>query len=86
MSNLERRPAEHAVPSGTTPLRRDVEVLTAREVPLGGPRAMTVRRTLPQRERSLIGAWCFADHYGPDDVAETGGMVVAPHPPTGLPR
>ena len=53
-------------------------------VPLGGPRAMTVRRTLPQRSRSLIGAWCFIDHYGPDDVAATGGMVVPPHPHTGL--
>ena len=20
-------------------------------------------------QRSLIGAWCFVDHYGPDDVA-----------------
>ena len=45
---------------------------------------MTVRRTLPQRARSLIGAWCFIDHYGPDDVAVTGGMVVPPHPHTGL--
>lgn len=61
-----------------------VEVLTPRDVPLGGPRAMTVRRTLPQRTRSLIGAWCFADHYGPDDVADTGGMDVAPHPHIGL--
>ncbi|MFD5871388.1 pirin family protein [Streptomyces sp. NPDC060322] len=61
-----------------------VEVLTARDVPLGGPRAMTVRRTLPQRARTLIGAWCFIDHYGPDDVAGTGGMDVAPHPHIGL--
>lgn len=61
-----------------------VEVLAPRAVPLGGPRAMTVRRTLPQRARTLIGAWCFADHYGPDDVASTGGMVVPPHPHTGL--
>ncbi|MFE6286559.1 pirin family protein [Streptomyces sp. NPDC057877] len=61
-----------------------VQVLTARKVPLGGPRAMTVRRTLPQRSRSLIGAWCFADHYGPDDVTSSGGMDVAPHPHTGL--
>jgi len=45
---------------------------------------MTVRRTLPSRERSLIGAWCFVDHYGPDDVAATGGMEVPPHPHTGL--
>jgi quercetin 2,3-dioxygenase len=62
----------------------DVQVITSREVPLGGPRVMTVRRTLPQRTRSLIGAWCFADHYGPDDVARTGGMDVPPHPHTGL--
>jgi quercetin 2,3-dioxygenase len=45
---------------------------------------MNVRRTLPQRQRSLIGGWCFLDHYGPDPVAETGGMRVPPHPHTGL--
>src|SRR5699024_5269383 len=53
-------------------------------VPLGGPRAMTVQRTIPQRARSLIGAWCFLDYFGPDDVAETGGMQVPRHPHTGL--
>ena len=52
-------------------------------MPLGGPRAILVRRTLPQRERSLIGAWCFADHYGPQQ-AGTPGMHVPPHPHTGL--
>lgn len=62
----------------------DVQVLTPREVPLGGLRAMTVRRTLPARERSFVGAWCFVDHYGPDEVATTGGMDVAPHPHCGL--
>src|SRR5262245_16506955 len=60
------------------------EILEPREVPLGGLRAMTVRRTLPQRQRSLIGAWCFLDHYGPDRVDETGGMYVTPHPHIGL--
>jgi redox-sensitive bicupin YhaK (pirin superfamily) len=60
------------------------DILEPREVPLGGLRAMTVRRTLPQRQRSLIGAWCFLDHYGPDRVDETGGMLVAPHPHIGL--
>ncbi|MFK0173753.1 pirin family protein [Streptomyces sp. NPDC090306] len=85
MSNVEKEPAAvrcgAADETGGTPR---TEVLTPRAVPLGGPRAMTVRRTLPQRSRSLIGAWCFADHYGPDDVTETGGMVVPPHPHTGL--
>ena len=59
-------------------------MLHPREVPLGGPRAIRVRRTLPQRERSLIGAWCFADHYGPHDVRGRTGMDVPPHPHTGL--
>ena len=45
---------------------------------------MTVRRSLPQRGRTLIGAWCFVDHYGPDDVSLTGGMAVPGHPHTGL--
>lgn len=61
-----------------------VTVLQPRVVPLGGPRAMTVRRTIPAKERSFIGAWCFIDHYGPDDVASSGGMDVPPHPHTEL--
>ena len=61
-----------------------LQVIVPREVPLGGPRAMTVRRTLPAKERSFVGAWCFVDHYGPDDVAASGGMDVAPHPHCGL--
>ena len=61
-----------------------MQILIPREVPLGGPRAMPVRRTLPSRQRSLVGAWCFLDHYGPDDVAATGGMVVPRHPHTSL--
>jgi len=83
MSNLEKEPPELVI-DGEPPVVGAVEVLEPRDVPLGGPRAMNVRRTLPQRHRSLIGAWCFVDHYGPDLVAERGGMVVPPHPHTGL--
>jgi len=82
VSNVEIAPTE-MVCGEQAPRAAAVEILTPREVPLGGPRAMSVRRTLPQRQRSLIGAWCFVDHYGPDDVAATGGMDVAPHPHTG---
>jgi redox-sensitive bicupin YhaK (pirin superfamily) len=81
VSNLEDKPDELEC---ETRQAAGVEVMTPRDVPLGGPRAMTVRRTLPQRQRSLIGAWCFLDHYGPDRVADTGGMMVPPHPHTGL--
>jgi quercetin 2,3-dioxygenase len=53
-------------------------------VPLGGPRAMHVRRTLPHRHRRMVGAWCFVDHYGPHDLTGQPGMQVPPHPHTGL--
>ncbi|WP_370333613.1 pirin family protein [Mycolicibacterium hippocampi] len=79
MSNTDAAPTE--VECAASPF---AGVLHPREVPLGGPRAIRVRRTLPQRERSLIGAWCFADHYGPHDVRGGTGMDVPPHPHTGL--
>ncbi|HEY8653192.1 MAG TPA: pirin family protein [Dermatophilaceae bacterium] len=87
MSNVETTPTEQRCTGSVTTVDapgEPIQVLSPRAVPLGGLRAMTVRRTLPQRSRSLIGAWCFADHYGPDDVSVTGGMDVAPHPHTGL--
>ena len=55
VSNLEKDPVEVEEVS-TTSGSDGVTVLEPRDVPLGGPRAMTVRRTLPQRARSLIGA------------------------------
>jgi redox-sensitive bicupin YhaK (pirin superfamily) len=79
MSNTDVAPAE--VACAASPF---AGVLHPRDVPLGGPRAIRVRRTLPQRARSLIGAWCFADHYGPHDVRGGKGMDVPPHPHTGL--
>ncbi|MFW0788927.1 pirin family protein [Gordonia sp. CPCC 205333] len=89
MSNLESAPAEiicSPTTSDATPAGLRVQLLTSRDVPLGGPRAMTVHRTIPQRERSLIGGWCFADHYGPEDVSAGAGpgMDVPPHPHIGL--
>ena len=82
MSNTEVAPQEILCETDDTCV--GVEILVPRQVPLGGPRAMDVRRTLPQRRRSLIGAWCFLDHYGPDRVGESGGMQVPRHPHTGL--
>jgi redox-sensitive bicupin YhaK (pirin superfamily) len=82
MSNGEPGPVGQRLTNGEK--RGGVEVLPARAVPLGGPRAMTVFRTLPQIKRSLVGSWCFLDHYGPQDVAVTGGMEVPRHPHTGL--
>jgi redox-sensitive bicupin YhaK (pirin superfamily) len=81
MSNLERDPDEVVL---TACADTDVEVLAPREVPLGGPRALLVRRTLPQKARSLVGAWCFVDSYGPTPMPGPREMDTPPHPHTGL--
>lgn len=75
--NGQLSPGIVSTPTGT-------QLLEPREVPLGGPRAMRVQRTLPQRARSLIGAWCFVDSYGPADLTTSTPMRVPRHPHTGL--
>ncbi len=55
-------------------------LLESREVPLGGVRNMHVRRTLPQRDLPMVGAWCFLDRFGPQPTR----MRVEPHPHIGL--
>ena len=55
---------------------------SGRTVPLG--ESTVVRRLLPNLGRRMVGAWCFVDHYGPDDIADEPGMQVPPHPHTGL--
>jgi redox-sensitive bicupin YhaK (pirin superfamily) len=55
-------------------------LLESREVPLGGVRAMSVHRSLPQRDLPLVGAWCFLDRFGP----QVTRMRVEPHPHIGL--
>jgi redox-sensitive bicupin YhaK (pirin superfamily) len=83
MSNLDVKPAA-TVCGG----RGDVsggpvrELLTPRTVPLG--ESTVVRRLLPNLGRRMVGAWCFVDHYGPDDIAQEPGMQVPPHPHMGL--
>jgi redox-sensitive bicupin YhaK (pirin superfamily) len=87
VSNLEKHPNEFLIGDDDEELvrgSRTVTILAPRDVPLGGPRALSVHRTLPSKERSMIGAWCFVDHYGPTDVRTGTGMVVPPHPHTGL--
>jgi redox-sensitive bicupin YhaK (pirin superfamily) len=69
------------------PAAGEAHLLVPRDVPLGGPRAMVVRRTLPHQQIRTIGGWCFVDHFGPAPVAgdgSNGGMHVPPHPHIGL--
>ena len=69
-------------PPGVADVDPGSVLLPGHDVPLG--RYTTVRRLLPQRARRMVGAWCFVDHFGPDDVAQRPGMEVPPHPHTGL--
>ncbi len=43
-----------------------------------------VTRYLPTRAHTTVGAWCFLDAYGPDDVSGGPGMQVSAHPHLGL--
>ena len=61
-----------------------MELLEGAPVALGGPRGFAVTRTLPNRQRRTVGAWCFLDAYGPHDLGDSAGMRVGPHPHTGL--
>ncbi|GAA2801577.1 pirin family protein [Kitasatospora sp. CM 4170] len=81
MSNLDLKPAPTRCggEAGTGPVK---ELLTGRQVPLG--ESTVVRRLLPNLGRRMVGAWCFVDHYGPDDIADEPGMQVPPHPHMGL--
>jgi redox-sensitive bicupin YhaK (pirin superfamily) len=81
MSNLERAPSV-VVCGDVAP--GPPELLVGRDVVLGGTRGMTVTRTLPHRDRRMVGAWCFVDRYGPEDITGRSGMRVPPHPHTGL--
>jgi quercetin 2,3-dioxygenase len=85
VSNLETRPVETECGGRDEVARTSVpETLEGHPVALGGPRGMTVTRTLPNRTRRMVGAWCFLDAYGPQDLSASPGMRVGPHPHTGL--
>lgn len=59
----------------------EVELSESRRAQVG---AFLVRRALPRRARRTVGAWCFVDHMGPNDVTEDRGLDIGPHPHIGL--
>ena len=79
MSDPDPAPDEHGVlaAAGGGP---ELRLTAARDVPLGGVRAMSVSRTLPERSLSTVGAWCFLDEAGPAEHLTR----VLPHPHIGL--
>lgn len=56
-------------------------LLQGKQAPVGD---FQVVRALPQRERRLVGPFCFLDHMGPHTAVGTAGSGVGPHPHIGL--
>jgi redox-sensitive bicupin YhaK (pirin superfamily) len=65
-------------PSALAQTGASITIEPAREAKVG---STTVRRALPRRARRTVGAWCFADHFGP---AKAGLGAIGPHPHIGL--
>jgi redox-sensitive bicupin YhaK (pirin superfamily) len=65
----------------TAPTTAALEISESRTARVGH---REVRRALPQRERRTVGAWCFADHMGPETVTEPAAAGIGPHPHIGL--
>jgi len=86
VSNLDPAPEAITLPASvgvvSPGLHQAADVLEARKASVGD--GTEVRRLLPQRALRTVGAWCFLDHYGPDDVSTGPGMQVPPHPHIGL--
>jgi redox-sensitive bicupin YhaK (pirin superfamily) len=78
VTSIDAPPGQRAPDAASTPV---VEVLDDREAQIG---KLTVRRALPRRGRRTVGAWCFADHMGPEEVGENSGLDIGPHPHIGL--
>jgi hypothetical protein len=73
VSNLD--PAPEAI-SLTPGVVRAVVVIEGRKAAIGD--GTEVRRLLPQRTLRTIGAWCFLDHYGPNEVSRGTGCRYRP--------
>jgi quercetin 2,3-dioxygenase len=61
--------------------RRVAIVSESRSTEVG---SLRVRRALPRRGRRTVGAWCFADHFGPANLSEQRRPDIGPHPHMGL--
>ncbi|WKE65149.1 pirin family protein [Gallaecimonas kandeliae] len=80
MSDLAPDPELTGCPAGAPCPERDSYDIKARELNPG----LVVARALPQRQRRLIGPWCFLDRMGPLEVTAEHKLDVAPHPHIGL--
>jgi hypothetical protein len=55
------------VPTDDDAVECDLDIIEGRHAEVG---SFGVVRVLPRPQRRTEGAWCFADHMGPDAVTE----------------
>lgn len=82
MSTMERQPipsdSREGEPCAGHPV---LERIATRGAEVGG---LPIHRAIPNRQRRMVGAWCFLDHAGPISHAAGRGLHVGPHPHIGL--
>lgn len=83
MSNIENeKAASHSGDCPQCPNQPVLERIETRSALVG--ESLVIRRALPNRQRKMVGAWCFFDHAGPADFKPGQGLRVGPHPHIGL--
>jgi redox-sensitive bicupin YhaK (pirin superfamily) len=83
MSELAKHPeASDSLDCPAATGEPEAQLIATRDAVLGA--GMAIRRALPSRDRRMIGAWCFLDHFGPLDTGGGEGLRVGPHPHTAL--
>jgi quercetin 2,3-dioxygenase len=83
MSNLAlQSEVSRSTDCPTCPGKPVLERIETRAVQIG--EGFTIRRAVPNRQRRMVGAWCFLDHAGPADYGPGKGLHVGPHPHIGL--
>lgn len=81
MTNAEQPTAADAPAAPTAPGHPVRERMEARAAEVG---ELPIHRAIPNRQRRMVGAWCFLDHAGPIDYPAGQGLRVGPHPHIGL--
>jgi len=78
MSNKKAEAEEES--AGGSPAQA-ITAYPGRETQLGD---LPISRCLPNRERRMVGPWCFLDRFGPLSFGNEKPMQVPPHPHIGL--
>ena len=78
---MTRSSQDNPTPKHATDRAAAEHVIIPRVIDIGG---IKVRRSLPAKERQMVGPFIFFDEFGPGEFLTGTGMDVRPHPHIGL--